>query len=344
MISTAYVEIDRHAGSGRPVTISLAFSCMTTEVVSEYAFAKSAGFLDNPDFNTNLHDAIMAGQEVAMFLKPFPWLFKGLKAQLREVKEGKAPKSGIAGTTIFHELLNSKVLPKREKTVERLWQEGQVVIGAGTETTAWTLSVIVFYLLSNTHVLFKLRQELEAAIPDPSTLPPLTGLEQLPYLICLPAPLTIIMRLPRIAPHEPLVFKPSDSSQFNSVSSSQNSKTVEWVIPPGTPVGMTSALMHHHPALFPNSKAFIPERWIDENGKRRHDLEGCILSFSKGSRQCLGINLAYAELYMTLAAVVRRFGDRLQLYETTTEDVVMHRDIFIPVPKAGSKGIRVLVS
>lgn len=124
-------------------------------------------------------------------------------------------KSGIAGTTIFHELLNSEILLEREKTVARLWQEGQVVIGAGTETTAWSivffslhlllggfftkaiflvaLSVTVFYLLSNTPVLSKLRQELEATIPDPSTLPPLTRLEQLPYLICPPtAPLTIM--------------------------------------------------------------------------------------------------------------------------------------------------------
>lgn len=72
------------------MTISLAFSCMTTEVVSEYAFAKSAGFLDHPDFNTNLHDTIMAGQEVAMFLKPFPWLFKVLHA-IPEYKASRPP-------------------------------------------------------------------------------------------------------------------------------------------------------------------------------------------------------------------------------------------------------------
>lgn len=32
---------------------------------------------------------------------------------------------------------------------------------------------------------------------------------------------------------------------------------------------------------------------------------------------------------MTLAAVFRKFGKRLQVYETTAEDVEIHRDIFV---------------
>jgi hypothetical protein len=46
---------------------------------------------------------------------------------------------------------------------------------------------------------------------------------------------------------------------------------------------------------------------------------------------------------MALAAVIRTFGDRLELFETTAEDVEICHDVFVPVPKAGSKGIRVLV-
>jgi hypothetical protein len=38
-------------------------------------------------------------------------------------------------TTIFHEILNAK-LPERHP--DRLWQEGFLLIGAGTETTSWS--------------------------------------------------------------------------------------------------------------------------------------------------------------------------------------------------------------
>lgn len=55
----------------------------------------------------------------------------------------------------------------------------------------------------------------------------------------------------------------------------------------------------------------------------------------------MGINLAYAELFLTLAGVFRRYD--LELFETTIKDVTMARDAFVPAPKVGSKGVRMLV-
>jgi len=57
-----------------------------------------------------------------------------------------------------------------------------------------------------------------------------------------------------------------------------------WTIPQDTPVGMTSALIHQNPEIFPEPRKFIPERWI-ENPR----LDQYLLSFSKGGRQCAGI-------------------------------------------------------
>jgi cytochrome P450 len=62
-----------------------------------------------------------------------------------------------------------------------------------------------------------------------------------------------------------------------------------WKIPTGTPVGMTAVLVHLNEDLFPEPLEFRPERWLDEDGKRDPRLEKYILSFSRGSRQCLGI-------------------------------------------------------
>ncbi len=52
-----------------------------------------------------------------------------------------------------------------------------------------------------------------------------------------------------------------------------------------TPVGMTSVLLHHNENTFPDSYSFVPERWL---GKEGHALEKYMVSFSKGSRECLG--------------------------------------------------------
>jgi cytochrome P450 len=122
----------------------------------------------------------------------------------------------------------------------------------------------------------------------------------------------------------------------------------DWLIPPGTPVGMTSVLVHHDESIFPDSRKFLPERWIGHPNLDRY-----LLSFSKGSRICIGINLAYAELYLALARIFRAYGSKdvrmeddvgyLELYETTVNDVELTKDVFIPVGRDGSKGVRITV-
>lgn len=54
--------------------------------------------------------------------------------------------------------------------------------------------------------------------------------------------------------------------------------------------------MHHNEDVFPDSHAFIPERWLDEQGLRRPNMDMGLLSFSKGSRQCLGIKYVQARV------------------------------------------------
>jgi cytochrome P450 len=70
---------------------------------------------------------------------------------------------------------------------------------------------------------------------------------------------------------------------------SDSSDSIDYIIPRGTAIGMSSWIMHHNEVIFPNSTMFIPERWLDEKGQQRKDLEQYLLSFSKGSRQCLGM-------------------------------------------------------
>lgn len=88
----------------------------------------------------------------------------------------------------------------------------------------------------------------------------------------------VATRLARIAPDEILMYK----GTFDG-------KEVAYAIPKGTPTGMSSALMNVHPDIFPDPHSFIPERWLNKDGSRRNNLEPYLLSFSKGSRQCLGM-------------------------------------------------------
>ena len=54
----------------------------------------------------------------------------------------------------------------------------------------------------------------------------------------------------------------------------------------------------------------------------------------------MGINLAYAELYLVLAGLFRRL--EMEIFETGV-DVRLVRDKFVAMPGKDSKGVRVLI-
>lgn len=222
--------------------------------------------------------------------------------------------------TIFHELINGD-LPAEEKTLPRLADEGQTMIAAGQETTSFFLKTVSYHILANEEIHTKLKAELKEAMPNPTKMPPLATLEQLPYLHAVVQEghrfsHGVVGRLQRISPEEPLRYR-------------------DWVVPAGTPVSMTSLLQHRDPSKFVNPEKFDPDRWLNNKA-----LEKYLVPFSKGTRQCLGINLATAEIYLTLAAVFRRFD--MRLYETTARDAEIAHDFFIPHGHADSKGVRIV--
>ena len=176
--------------------------------------------------------------------------------------------------TLFHEMLNSDLSPK-EKSVNRMVQEAQVIIGAAILTTSWAGAIASFHIIDNPEIFKKLRAELEEAIPDPSTQLDWQTLEPLPYLTgCVKEGIRlaygIASRLPRVA--------------------RQDLKYRDWIIPAGTPVSMTIVDINHDEEVFPQSRSFVPERWLNNpTTKEGQPLERYFVGFGKGSRQCIGL-------------------------------------------------------
>ncbi|GLA58698.1 hypothetical protein AtubIFM54640_008800 [Aspergillus tubingensis] len=55
-----------------------------------------------------------------------------------------------------------------------------------------------------------------------------------------------------------------------------------------TPVGQSDYFVHRDPVIFPDPDIFDPDRWI-RAGKENVNLKSFLVTFSKGSRQCIGI-------------------------------------------------------
>ncbi|KAJ5636385.1 cytochrome P450 [Penicillium longicatenatum] len=79
---------------------------------------------------------------------------------------------------------------------------------------------------------------------------------------------------------------------------------------------MSTRIIHDNEELFPEPEKFKPERWLGDKGK---ELERWNVTFSKGPRACLGINLAYMEIYIILATFFADFD--LSLHQTDAKSM-----------------------
>lgn len=233
-------------------------------------------------------------------------------------------------------MLNSD-MPAHEKSIPRLVNEGLVMIGAGTVTTAHVLSRTLYHILANPPVLARLQRELQDAFPDNAPLSPKETLVQLDRLPYLGAVIKEGLRLSHAITHRNGRVAPDRALQYQ-----------DWTIPPGTVVSMTAFLVHIDPAIFPEPQQFLPERWLkpadskgESEGEGGKAFERYLLPFNRGSRICLGMNLADAEVKMTLAAVIRRF--ELELFETERGDVDAVHDFIAGGARLDSKGVRVVI-
>ena len=81
------------------------------------------------------------------------------------------------------------------------------------------------------------------------------------------------------------------------------------IIPPGSVVSMSAWVLHQNEDLFPEPEKFDPGRWDPrrDSGEAVRARERALVPFSRGTRACIGQNLAMCEMFCTIAALFRRF-------------------------------------
>ncbi|KAF2178846.1 putative P450 monooxygenase [Zopfia rhizophila CBS 207.26] len=340
-------RLKEYEKTGEPAVTENAFTALTSDIITEYSFGISTGYLEMPGFNPTWLPGLLSASENSLLHKQIPWITSVMRSlpvslllklkpemgnfvifqeaisiekQINAVQKGEIkPHANGDHPTIFHAFLASG----EEVTPGRLLGEGQTLVAAGSLTTAHYLKATTYHILHDPPVLKKLKAEVQEAMPNPSVLPPFRDLDRLPYLNAVVnegfrLSHGVIARLTRVAPDESL-------------------KLNDWVIPAGTPVGMSTWLQHLNASLFPNPDDFRPERWLEPDADR---LKKYLVNFTKGSRVCLGKDLARTKIVYTLCALFRRFD--MELYETDRSDVDIAHDFFNPSARLDSKGMRVI--
>ncbi|TVY51126.1 Averantin hydroxylase [Lachnellula cervina] len=204
----------------------------------------------------------------------------GLMKNLSEVQKQFNTPSGMA---------KSELLP----TVSTL-------IIAGSETTATLLSATTYFILTHPSSLAKLQAEVRNAFQNEEEIN-IVSVNSLSYMLAV---LNEVLRL----------YPPSPSS-FNRVTPAAGCHIAGRFVPGNTNVAVNQWSANHSPSNFVRPDEFVPERWMggdgDVDGEFAGDSRRVVQPFSVGRRDCIGRNLAYAEMRLVLAQLVWNFDMEL---------------------------------
>jgi len=200
-------HMKRNIEKDEPIPIFFALRSVSVDIICEYIFGKELYLTERADWGQSFYASwrslwdMMALLRQLKFLTPLmqsvpksllamidPKALEAMEVETRakqwtkELLESDPEVMKEKPKTVLWELAHSDALPPGEKSIMRLAMEGNILLGAGFETTGSTLSHIIYGVLSNPGIHSKLQEELDTAIPDPDNIPSYQVLEKLPYL------------------------------------------------------------------------------------------------------------------------------------------------------------------
>lgn len=213
------VRLEEAMHQGQVIGLDSAFSALTADIITLRFYGEHFDYLGIEDFKFAVREAFLGVSliyHLARFLPGLVTFIKSLPIPMirlilpsvadlltlqEDIKRNILASPDEESTTeskpvIVESTTKSKSvivgalgdpnIPAKERTLDRLLDEGTVVIFAGTETSSRALSVAMFHLLNDKSHLKKLCDELNTLPPTQDSAYSLSQLEPLPFLVCLP--------------------------------------------------------------------------------------------------------------------------------------------------------------
>jgi cytochrome P450 len=187
---------------------------------------------------------------------------------------------------------------------QELETNSEVLVIAGSETTATLLAGVTYWLLRTPRAMQKVTSEVRQAFDSEDQINFINATAKLPYMLaCLDEAL-------RIYPPVPTGLQRITEDPITEISGVR--------LPAGCYVSVHQSAANRSSRNFHEPMTFAPERWLPDAPVRfANDNKGVFQPFSVGPRNCIGRNLAYNEMRLILARVLWNFD--LTLCEESNE-------------------------
>ncbi|KAI1123503.1 cytochrome p450 monooxygenase [Nemania abortiva] len=295
-------RLTEHSKSGEPLDMRAWLNFTTFDVIGNLAFGSDFGCLENSRYHPwveaitdNLRDNSLM-RAFTQFVPPSLvfslfrlGVFKGRKKHISYTKNKLQAR--IKMTAERPDFIEGLLKKRDSLSLEEIELNAAVLTLAGSETTATLLSGTVYLLGSHPEVLDKVVHEVRTAFrsEDEIDLISVSGLSYM--LACLnetfrlypPVPIG----LPRIVPK------------------GGGNIAGHWV-PQDTAVSVWQLAANYSSKNFTRPLGFHPERFLGDPEFAKDDLS-VVQPFSIGPRNCVGKNLAYAEMRLILARILYKF-------------------------------------
>ncbi|SMR44666.1 unnamed protein product [Zymoseptoria tritici ST99CH_3D1] len=298
----------------KPVDMAQWYNWTTFDIIADLLFGEPFGCLQNKEthkYIAMLLEGLKAIHFTYIFRK-FP-LAKHFMGLLVDKKTIPSPNVRVN----YQKWISSQVQKRIDRETQRpdfmshilanngekgyemsraeLDSNAQLFINAGSETTATLLSGATYALCRNPRVLEKLKKEVRGRWNNYHDIN-VAEVSKAPYLAAVIS--------------EALRYFPPVPAGFNRKIPEGGEVVSGYYLPGGTSTTISQYAAYHSEMNFKDPDAFIPERWLDDP-KYANDKRSACQPFSFGPRNCLGKNLAYAELRLIVAKMIWTFDMEL---------------------------------
>ncbi|KAF4877796.1 Cytochrome P450 monooxygenase FCK2 [Colletotrichum siamense] len=294
-------QIEAH--KGKPFNIADWFNFYSFDVMGDLAFGKTFGMLKEGIkhyFMTSLHTDMQAIGSFSHMLWLFPifkntpilnannkrfWKFVTSQVDERIANPPNRP-------DVFSWVLEDYQAIKKPTWQDtlNLYGDAYLIIVAGSDTTAASLTCLFFELAQKPDVYKRLRDEIDeyfAEHPEPEH----SALSKLPYLqACI---------------DEALRLHPPVPSGVQRMTPPEGLDIDGTFIPGNTIIQVPTYTMFRDERIFPHASEFIPERWITQPELAKDT--AAFVPFGTGKYSCVGKQLGLMEVRYCASQIIHRY-------------------------------------